>query len=119
MLATCHSQKESAEEDEYLNLILGHSLDKLTANEILCFWHCRRFPIHRENKGIEFWFASRPWPHFFPKKQTNCQNKSELCIKKIILFGDSPTQKRKDDFDSVGFQHEQLFLYDKVHFENI
>jgi hypothetical protein len=56
MLAACHSQqKESAEEDECLgHVILGHSLDKLTANGILCFWPWQQFPIYREDKGSNF-----------------------------------------------------------------
>ena len=115
------TSKREAQRKTKPDLIIGHSLDKLTANGILCFWHLRRFPIYREVKGSNFSLRDDPGLIFSKQtnKQTNCQNKSELCIKKIILFGDSPTQKWKDDFDSVGFQHEQLFLYDKVHFENI
>jgi hypothetical protein len=52
MLTTCHSQKESAEEDEYLGLKLGHSLDKLTANGIrTVFLSLAAISyIYRENK---------------------------------------------------------------------
>jgi hypothetical protein len=91
MLAACHSQKESAEEDECLgHVILGHSLDKLTANGILCFWPWQQFPIYREDKGSNFSLRHdiakirqynlvwnlKLWIHFFKtNKQTNRQNK--------------------------------------------